>query len=130
MRPEMSGPVGWGTGSTSYDAFLEREGVSVVRGLWVENVFEVPVGFWKRKGGEGANINLDGSGIHTSYIAIDCYLLQIPPGASLNVEHYVEHYMYEEILFVLKGVGRQKSGRRKRGNRPLNGTREAFLLSH
>ena len=27
MRPEMSGPVGWGTGSTSYDAFLEREGV-------------------------------------------------------------------------------------------------------
>ncbi|GEM_PF-6917688 len=59
--------VGWGTGSTSYDAFLEQEGIPVIRGL------------------------LDGSGINTSYIAIDCYLLEIPPGGSLNAERY----MYE-----------------------------------
>ena len=34
--------VGWGTGSTSYDAFLEREEIPVIRGLWMENLFEVP----------------------------------------------------------------------------------------
>ena len=93
--------VGWGTGSTSYDAFLEQEGIPVIGGLWVENVLEVPLAPWKRKGGKGTYINLDGSGINTSYIAIDCYLLEIPPGGSLNAERY----MYEEILFVLKGRG-------------------------
>ena len=93
--------VGFGTGSTSYDAFLEQEEIPVVRDLWVKNVFELPLAPWKRKGGCGTYINLHGSGINTSYIAIDCFLLEIPPGGSSNVEHY----MYEEILFVLKGRG-------------------------
>ena len=93
--------VGWGTCTTSYDVFLEKEGIPVIRGLWVENLLEVPLAPWKRKGGRGAYINLDGSGVNTSYIAIDAYLLEIPPGESLNVEQY----MYEEILFVLQGRG-------------------------
>jgi mannose-6-phosphate isomerase-like protein (cupin superfamily) len=93
--------VGFGTGSTSYDAFLEREGIPVVRELWVKNVLELPLAHWKRKGGRGTYINLHGSGINTSYIAIDCFVVEIPPGGRLNVERY----MYEEILFVLKGRG-------------------------
>ena len=93
--------VGFGTGSTSYDRFLEREGIPLVRDLWVKNVFDLPLAPWKRKGGRGTYINLHGSGINTSYIAIDCFLVEIPAGGCLNVEHY----MYEEILFVLKGRG-------------------------
>jgi len=50
--------VGFGTGSTSYDAFLEREGIPVVRELWVKNVLELPLAHWKRKGGRGTYINL------------------------------------------------------------------------
>ena len=57
--------VGFGTGSTSYDAFLEREEIPVARDLWVKNVFELPLAPWKRKGGRGTYINLHGSGIDT-----------------------------------------------------------------
>jgi quercetin dioxygenase-like cupin family protein len=92
---------GWGSGSTSYDAFLEGEGIPVVKGLWVENVMAVPLGPWRRKGGRGAYINLDGSGVNTSYIAIDGYVVEIPPGGSLRPERY----LYDEFLFVLKGNG-------------------------
>ena len=80
---------------------MEREGIPVVRELWVKNVFELPLAHWKRKGGRGTYINLHGSGINTSYIAIDCFVVEIPPGGRLNVERY----MYEEILFVPKGRG-------------------------
>ncbi|MBI4523964.1 MAG: ethanolamine ammonia lyase-activating protein [Deltaproteobacteria bacterium] len=92
---------GWGSGLTSYDAFLQSEGIPVLRGLWVENILEAPLAPWKRKGGRGAYINLDGSGVNTSYIAIDAYVVEIPPGGSLNPEHYV----YDEMMFVLRGRG-------------------------
>ncbi len=101
MAENLEQIVGFGTGSTSYDLFLEREGIPLVRDLWVKNVFELPLAPWKRKGGRGTYINLHGSGINTSYIAIDCFLVEIPAGGCLNIEHY----MYEEILFVLKGRG-------------------------
>ena len=92
---------GWGSGDTSYDLFLKKEGVPVARGLWVENVLDMALGPWKRKGGRGAYINLDGSGVNTSYIAIDSYVVEIPPGGSLHPEQY----LYDELLFVLKGNG-------------------------
>ena len=47
------------------------------------------------------HINLDGSGVNTSYIAIDSYAVEIPPGGSLHPEQY----LYDELLFVLKGNG-------------------------
>jgi len=34
--------TGWGTGATTYDRFLEREGIPTIRGLWVENVCNLP----------------------------------------------------------------------------------------
>ena len=101
MTPEKSPQGGWGSGKTSYDLFLEKESVPVARGLWVENVLDLPLGAWQRKGGRGAYINLDGSGVNTSYIAIDSYVVEIAPGSSLNAERF----LYEEILYVLKGRG-------------------------
>ena len=92
---------GWGSGDTSYDLFLKKEGVPVARGLWVKNVLDMALGPWKRKGGRGAYINLDGSGVDASYIAIDSYVVEIPPGGSLHPEQY----LYDELLFVLKGNG-------------------------
>ena len=62
---------------------------SVLRGLWVEDVLNLPLEDWARKSGRGAYINLDGSGINTSYIAIDCYVVEIAPGGKLHPEHYL-----------------------------------------
>ncbi len=101
INKNMPTPGGWGSGLTSYDAFLQREGIPVLRGLCVENILEAPLAPWKRKGGRGAYINLDGSGVNTSYIAIDAYVVEIPPGGSLNAERYV----YDEMMFVLRGRG-------------------------
>jgi hypothetical protein len=54
--------VGFGTGSTSYDAFLESEAIPVVRDLWVKDLFDLPLAPWQWKGGRGTYINLHGSG--------------------------------------------------------------------
>jgi quercetin dioxygenase-like cupin family protein len=101
MTIEIQERGGWGSGDTSYDEFVKKEGVPVMRGLWVEDVLNLPLGPWPRKRGRGAYINLDGSGINTSYIAIDCYVVEIPPGGNLHPEQY----LYDEMLYVLKGNG-------------------------
>ena len=101
MANDIAAKGGWGSGDTSYDLFLKNEGVPVLRGIWVENLRAAPLAAWKRKGGRGAYINLDGSGVNTSYIALDAYVVEIPAGSSLNAERYV----YEEIIYVLKGKG-------------------------
>ena len=90
-----------GSGDTSYDEFVKREGVPMIRSLWVEGGLNLPLAPWLRKGGRGAYIHRDASGIDTSYIAIDCYAVEIAPGGSLNPERY----LYDEMLYVLKGNG-------------------------
>ena len=101
MTTEIQKQGGWGSGDTSYDEFVKCERVPMIRSLWVEDVLNLPLEPWLRKGGRGAYINLDGSGINTSYIAIDCYVVEIAAGGCLNPEHY----LYDEILYVLKGNG-------------------------
>src|SRR5918911_231392 len=41
-----------------YDWFLEKEGIPVYRGNYVEDVYTLPLGDWKRLGGRGAYVNL------------------------------------------------------------------------
>lgn len=101
MAAEITAKGGWGSGDTSYDLFVKREGIPVVRGLSVEDVMNLPLMPWQRLGGYGAYINLTGSGINTSYIAIDAYVAEVAPAESLNPERHV----FEEIIYVLKGKG-------------------------
>jgi quercetin dioxygenase-like cupin family protein len=101
MTTEIQDKGGWGSGDTSYDLFVKREGVPVIRGLWVEDVMNLPLAPWQRLGGFGAYINLTGSGINTSYIAIDAYVAEVAPAESLKPERHV----FEEIIYVLKGKG-------------------------
>ena len=84
MTVETLTKGGWGSGETSYDLFVKKEGVPLALGLSVKNVLDLALGPWRRKGGRGAYINLDGSGVNTSYIAIDSYVVEIAPGGNLN----------------------------------------------
>jgi quercetin dioxygenase-like cupin family protein len=78
-----------------YDWFLEKEGIPVYRGHYVENVYTLPLGDWKRLGGRGAYINL------ANQQQTDGYVVEIPPGGALHPERH----LFEEIIYVLSGTG-------------------------
>lgn len=79
-----------------YEEWLQSEGIPIVRGFFVEDLYSLPLARWPRKGGLGAYINLDGtSGINNAYVC------EIPPGASLAPQRH----LFEEVIFVLNGAG-------------------------
>ena len=79
-----------------YDQWLEREGLPVYGGYFVEDLASVPVGPWQRRGGLGAYVVLEGTGGTN-----DCYVCEIPPGGSLQPQQQ----LYEEVIYVLGGRG-------------------------
>ena len=79
-----------------YDEFLRQEGIPVYGGFAIDNVKALDVGPWARKGGHGAYINLEGNGGTN-----DCYVVEIPPGKSLNPGRQ----MFEEMIWVVEGSG-------------------------
>ena len=81
---------------TPYDRWVESQGVDVIRGYFVQDLKEVPMKWWDRKGGHGVYINLEGAG----YLD-DAFVVTIPPGKSLNPEKHI----YDELVYVLSGRG-------------------------
>src|SRR3972149_2067878 len=80
----------------TYEKFLEKEGLPVIRDYSVPDLMTATLKPWARKGGRGAYVNLTGSeGI------IDAYLCEIPPGGSL----LPQRHLYEEIIYILSGYG-------------------------
>src|SRR3989304_5737293 len=80
----------------TYERYLEKEGLPVIRDYSVWDLMTVPLKSWARKGGAGAYFNLVGSeGI------IDAYVCEIPPGGSL----LPQRHLYEEIIYILSGSG-------------------------
>lgn len=88
-------PSPFGT-QTSYEKWLETEGIDVIKGYHVDDVMKLPLKPWKRKGGSGIFINLEGSGQCN-----DAYICEIPPGQSLHPQRH----LFEELIFVLQGRG-------------------------
>lgn len=84
------------TNRTAYQLFLEDEGLPVIQGFYIADLKTVPVVPWKRKGGLGTYVNLEGTGGVN-----DAYVAEIPPGGSLNAEKY----LFEEMIYVLSGRG-------------------------
>ena len=81
---------------TTYDHFMEEQGIPVIQGWGVEDVTVVPRKPWKRLGGSGAFIQLYGQEDITAM-----YVVEIPPRSDLNLEKH----MYEENYYVLEGRG-------------------------
>lgn len=81
---------------TTYQLFLEREGVPAIRGFHVEDICAVELYPWDRVGAWGVYLNLEGSeGVN------DCYICEIAPGRSLNPQKH----MFEQLIFVVSGRG-------------------------
>src|SRR5438045_2474477 len=79
-----------------YDGWVEREGLPLIRGFAVDNVYTVPVEYWARTGGYATRIQLDGTGEHN-----DAIVGEIPPGKQLAPQKH----LFEEITFILSGRG-------------------------
>ncbi|MBI4335001.1 MAG: cupin domain-containing protein [Chloroflexi bacterium] len=82
--------------NTPFEQWALAEGVPIVRGYYVPDAYKVALAPWKRTGGQGAIIILEGGeGFSNAYIA------EISPGVSLKPEKH----LFEEKLYVLQGNG-------------------------
>ncbi len=81
-----------------YDAFVAREDIPTHQAVvGVDDVTELPRSWWKRLGGNGTFIRLEG----TFQAQRGIYVIEIPGGGALEPQRQ----LYEEELFVLKGRG-------------------------
>lgn len=81
---------------TSYQQWQEAQGIPIIKGYLVEDLNEVPLEPWERKGGRGALISLEGN-----EETDDAYLCEIPPSSSLKPQKH----LFEEMIYVLNGRG-------------------------
>lgn len=79
-----------------YEKWQEAEGLDVIKGMYVEDLKRVTLKPWKRKGGFGVFINLEGAGAEN-----DAYVCEIPPRGSL----LPQKHLFEETIFILEGIG-------------------------
>jgi quercetin dioxygenase-like cupin family protein len=86
----------WKRPNTSYDDFMEEQGVPIFRGIGVRRVQDMPLKPWPRMGGRGTFIQLYGTEGRWG-----CYVIEVPPAGALNPEKH----MYEEIMVVVEGRG-------------------------
>jgi quercetin dioxygenase-like cupin family protein len=86
----------WKRPNTSYDDFMEEQGVPIFRGIGVRRVQDMPLKPWPRMGGKGTFIQLYGTEGRWG-----CYVIEVPPAGALNPEKH----MYEEIMVVVEGRG-------------------------
>ena len=96
MTEQAIGRFRWSREATPYEVFMSEQGVPVVRGMGVYDVRDVTLAPWKRMGGQGAFIELDGaSGLRGIYV------LEIPASGATPPERHI----YEEVFYVVEGRG-------------------------
>lgn len=97
-EPRHVGLTTFARPATPYEEYIAREGLPVHRGVsGFPDVRALELGEWRRLGGYGAFIELEGTGnIQGTYI------LGVPAGRSLEPERH----LFEEIFFVVEGSGR------------------------
>ncbi len=81
---------------SAYDVFIGEQNIPIHRGLGVYDSRQLPLAPWKRMGGQGTFIELDGQ---AGFFGM--YVVEVPPGGALNPERH----MYEEIFLVIEGHG-------------------------
>lgn len=81
---------------STYEQWIDDQGVPIVRAYGVEDVLELPRGRWERLDGRGTIIKLEGMEGETGM-----YVAEISPGGVLKPEKH----LYEEIFYVLRGRG-------------------------
>jgi hypothetical protein len=79
-----------------FDEWVAREGLDLIRGWNVDDVYTVPLKPWARTEGNAVQIMLDGTGEMNA-----AYVCEIPPGKQLTPQKH----LYEELVYILSGRG-------------------------
>jgi quercetin dioxygenase-like cupin family protein len=79
-----------------YEQWVEAQNIPVIREFYIEDLRTVTLAPWASKGGNGAILNLIGTGDVN-----DGYVTEIPAGESLKPQRV----MYEELIYVVEGHG-------------------------
>ena len=79
-----------------YDEWVKKEGLDLIRGHKIDDVFTQPLKPWARTGGNAVQIQLQGTGELNA-----AYICEIPPKKELSPQKH----MYEEMVFILTGQG-------------------------
>ncbi len=90
---------GFADGKSCYQRWVESQGIPRIVTAFVQDVNELPLARWDRKGGNGAFLNLEGAEDIN-----DMYICEIPPGGKLNPDRH----MYEEVVCIMSGQGATK----------------------
>lgn len=81
---------------SAYQDFVREEGVPLYEGSGLEELQNLPLADWERRGGKAAYTRLGDQ--EDGY---NMQIVEIPPGGQLKPEHH----MYDALMFVLKGGG-------------------------
>jgi mannose-6-phosphate isomerase-like protein (cupin superfamily) len=81
---------------TAYEQWLTEEGLTVVEGLFIEDLKTVELGDWARRGCRAAVARLDGT-----EDVNDAHIIEIAPAGRIAPEKH----LYEEITYVVSGRG-------------------------
>jgi uncharacterized RmlC-like cupin family protein len=90
----MGEPAKWN--SLYFREWVAREGLDLIGGYKVDDIYTVPLKPWARNGGNAVWIELDGTGDMDA--ALVC---EIPPGKELAPQRH----LYEALVYVLSGRG-------------------------
>jgi quercetin dioxygenase-like cupin family protein len=82
---------------TPYQLFMGEEGIPVYGGIGLSDVRQVTLADWKRMGGRGAFINLEG----TEAGGTAFFVVEVSASGMLNPERHI----YEELFLVVEGRG-------------------------
>ncbi len=93
---QRAGVGSWKIPTTPYDHFMESDEIPIYRGLGMSDIRDIPKRPWKRLGGLGSYIQLDGTDGK-----LGMYALEMPPRSETNIERH----LYEEVYYVFEGRG-------------------------
>src|SRR5712692_9961611 len=79
-----------------YERFIEEEGIPIFRGIGVYDVRDLELGEWKRLGGRGIFLYLEGIESHKGM-----FVVEVPARGALNPQKH----MYDEFFLVIEGRG-------------------------
>jgi mannose-6-phosphate isomerase-like protein (cupin superfamily) len=79
-----------------YERYMDEEGIPIFRGIGVRDTRELPLGEWRRRGGRGTFLYLNGAENIKGM-----YLVEVPAGGALNAE---KHF-FDEFYLVIEGRG-------------------------
>lgn len=81
---------------TFYEEWVEKEGLEMIRGFYIEDLKNLSLRWWERIGGSAVHIDLEGTGDLAG-----AYVCEIEGGKELKPQRH----LYEELIFVLTGRG-------------------------